>query len=57
VFKAWKGGNKASRDQDRRNSSPKEKLQKPDHPVWDTKLSIFSRTDSVTPNKRLIKLD
>jgi hypothetical protein len=40
-------GNKVSRDQYKRNSSLMKKLQKPDHPVWDSGLFIFSRTDIV----------
>jgi hypothetical protein len=40
-------GNKASRNEDRRNSSLEVKSQKLDHPVWDSGLSDFSRTDIV----------
>jgi hypothetical protein len=40
-------GNKASRDQDRRNSSLKMKSQKLDVPVWNSGWFDFSRIDRV----------
>jgi hypothetical protein len=40
-------GSKISRDQDRRNSSLKDEVVKQNHPVWDSNLSGFYRTDRV----------
>jgi hypothetical protein len=40
-------GKKASRDQDRIKSSKKPKSQKPDHPVCQTGVSDFFRTNRV----------
>jgi hypothetical protein len=47
IFWSKKRGSKASRDQDRRKSSKKLKLQKSDHPDCQTGVSGFPRIDRV----------
>jgi hypothetical protein len=40
-------GSKSSSDQDKGSSSPKLKLQKSEHPVWNSGLSGFPKIDRV----------